>query len=76
MHTPLGTCPGSRGQPLCSNRFPGVAQWLNKQAPRALPQQGVRYSPTFHIFRGSKLVDRVLGKEAQRLDDHLWLHSD
>ncbi|GIL82030.1 hypothetical protein Vretimale_1544 [Volvox reticuliferus] len=37
---------------------------------------GVRYSPTFHFYRNGKLVDRVLGKEQQRLADHLWLHSD
>ncbi|EFJ43487.1 hypothetical protein VOLCADRAFT_119085 [Volvox carteri f. nagariensis] len=37
---------------------------------------GVKYSPTFHFYRNGKLVDRVLGKEPQRLADHLWLHSD
>ncbi|GFR39885.1 hypothetical protein Agub_g389 [Astrephomene gubernaculifera] len=38
--------------------------------------KGVKYSPTFHFYRNGKLVDRVLGKEPQRLADHLWLHSD
>lgn len=38
--------------------------------------KGVKYSPTFHFYRNGKVVDRVLGKEAQKLEDHLWLHSD
>ncbi|PNW88391.1 hypothetical protein CHLRE_01g027450v5 [Chlamydomonas reinhardtii] len=38
--------------------------------------RGVKYSPSFHFYRGGRLVDRVLGKEPQRLDDHLWMHQD
>lgn len=38
--------------------------------------QGIKYSPTFHVYRRGQLVDRVLGKEEQRLADHLWLHQD
>jgi len=39
--------------------------------------QGVRFSPTFAIFSpAGRKVDEVLGKEPQRLADHLWLHSD
>ncbi|KXZ44098.1 hypothetical protein GPECTOR_74g712 [Gonium pectorale] len=38
--------------------------------------KGVKYSPTFHFYRNGRVVDRVLGKEPQRLADHLWLHSD
>ncbi|PNH07223.1 Thioredoxin-like 3-3 [Tetrabaena socialis] len=38
--------------------------------------KGVKYSPTFHFYRNGKVVDRVLGKEPQRLADHLWMHSD
>ena len=37
---------------------------------------GMRYTPTFSIYRGGRKVDEVVGKEPQRLEDHLWLHSD
>ncbi len=36
----------------------------------------IRYTPTFAIFSNGKQVDEVVGREAQRLQDHLWLHSD
>jgi thioredoxin 1 len=37
---------------------------------------GMRYTPTFGIFRGGRKVDEVVGKEPRRLEDHLWLHTD
>jgi thioredoxin 1 len=37
---------------------------------------GMRFTPTFGIFRGGRKVDEVVGKEPQRLEDHLWLHAD
>lgn len=40
------------------------------------PPQGLKYSPTFHMYRAGVLVDRVVGKDAQRLHDHAWLHAD
>lgn len=36
----------------------------------------IKYTPTFGIYRNGKKVDEVVGKEPQRLEDHLWLHSD
>ena len=36
----------------------------------------IRFSPTFVFFRGGKKVDEVVGKDAIKLEDHLWLHSD
>ncbi|GBF96182.1 thioredoxin-like [Raphidocelis subcapitata] len=37
---------------------------------------GLRYTPTFRLYRGGRVVDEVVGKEPQRLEDHLWLHAD
>lgn len=37
---------------------------------------GLRYTPTFGIYAGGRKVDEVVGKEPQRLEDHLWLHTD
>lgn len=36
----------------------------------------IKYTPTFGIYRNGKKVDEVVGKEAQKLEDHLWLHTD
>jgi thiol-disulfide isomerase/thioredoxin len=38
--------------------------------------RAISFTPTFHIYRNGKVVDEVIGKEPQRLEDHLWLHSD
>ena len=38
--------------------------------------QAVRYSPSFLIYKAGRKVDEVVGKEPQKLEDHLWLHSD
>lgn len=38
--------------------------------------KSIRYSPTFRFYRNGKVVDQVLGKEQQKLADHLWLHAD
>ncbi|KAG2495574.1 hypothetical protein HYH03_006174 [Edaphochlamys debaryana] len=70
----------------CAEFFPTWFQ-LSKEHPQlkyAVAQvdtlqeaiKGVKYSPTFHVYRNGRVVDRVLGKEPQRLADHLWLHSD
>ncbi|GAX85168.1 hypothetical protein CEUSTIGMA_g12586.t1 [Chlamydomonas eustigma] len=37
--------------------------------------KGVKYSPTFVFLKNGKKVDEVLGKDAQKLEDHLWLHN-
>ena len=37
---------------------------------------GIRYTPTFCIYRNGKKVDEVVGKEPERLADHLWLQAD
>jgi thioredoxin 1 len=39
----------------------------------------VRFTPTFALYDGSgsgKQVDEVVGRDPQRLEDHLWLHTD
>eukprot|EP00878_Enallax_costatus_P012851 GHUV01013419.1.p1 GENE.GHUV01013419.1~~GHUV01013419.1.p1 ORF type:complete len:142 (+),score=32.24 GHUV01013419.1:800-1225(+) len=36
----------------------------------------IKYTPTFTIYRNGKRVDEVIGREPQRLEDHLWLHTD
>jgi thioredoxin 1 len=36
----------------------------------------IRYTPTFAIYRDGLKVDEVIGKEPQKLADHLWLHTD
>lgn len=38
--------------------------------------QGIRYSPTFAFYRNGRKVDEVLGKDGQKLADHIWLHAD
>lgn len=38
--------------------------------------KSVNYTPTFAIYRNGKKVDEVIGKEPQKLEDHLWLQSD
>lgn len=52
----------------------GVAQveWLKERAV------GVKYSPTFNLYsKQGRLVEQVLGKDKQKLEDHLWLwHED
>ncbi|KAG6527629.1 thioredoxin-like 3-3 [Zingiber officinale] len=37
--------------------------------------QNVRYTPTFHFYRGGERVDEMLGAGEERLHDRLWLHS-
>ena len=36
----------------------------------------IKYTPTFAIYRNGRKVDEVVGKEPERLADHLWLHAD
>lgn len=37
---------------------------------------GLRYSPTFAFYRKGKKVDVLVGKDAQKLADRVWLHAD
>nr|CAB3487918.1 unnamed protein product [Digitaria exilis] len=37
--------------------------------------QSIRYTPTFHFYRGGERVDEMLGTGEERLHDRLWLHS-
>lgn len=43
-----------------------------------MPQtaNSIKYTPTIGIYRNGKKVDEVIGKDPQKLQDHLWLHSD
>ncbi|KAI8470038.1 MAG: thioredoxin-like protein [Monoraphidium minutum] len=60
-----------------SKKYPqhdyAVAQ-LETLGPAA--SRGMRYTPTFALYRGGRKVDEVVGKEPRRLEDHLWLHAD
>eukprot|EP00955_Chlamydomonas_euryale_P069782 360578-Chlamydomonas_euryale.AAC.21 len=49
-----------------------VAQvdYMNERA------KDIRYSPTFAFYRDGRRVDLVVGKDANKLEDHLWLHND
>eukprot|EP00798_Chlamydomonas_sp_ICE-L_P004776 gene4776-34534_t len=38
--------------------------------------KNVKYSPSFFIYKGGRKVDEVVGKDLQKLEDHLWLHND
>ncbi|XVF76384.1 hypothetical protein PTKIN_Ptkin13bG0262300 [Pterospermum kingtungense] len=35
----------------------------------------IRYTPTFHFYRGGEKVDEMFGAGEERLHDRLWLHS-
>eukprot|EP00775_Hariotina_reticulata_P013217 gene13217-13348_t len=70
----------------CHEMFPQFYQ-LSKKYPQhkyAVAQvetmqqtvSSIRYTPTFAIYRNGKKVDEVIGKEPQKLQDHLWLQSD
>ena len=51
----------------------GAAQveWLKEKAV------GIKFSPTFSLYsKQGRLVDQVLGKDKQKLEDHLWLWHD
>uniref|UniRef100_A0A7S1SWN0 Thioredoxin domain-containing protein n=1 Tax=Tetraselmis chuii TaxID=63592 RepID=A0A7S1SWN0_9CHLO len=37
--------------------------------------KGIKYTPTYTFFSKGKKVDEFFGSDAQRLRDHLWLHS-
>mmetsp|Transcript_11056 Transcript_11056/g.40491 ORF Transcript_11056/g.40491 Transcript_11056/m.40491 type:complete len:112 (-) Transcript_11056:1287-1622(-) len=36
----------------------------------------LRYTPTFSFYYNSRKVDEIIGVNAQRLRDHVWLHCD
>ena len=38
--------------------------------------QGIRYTPTFAVFRKGRKVDQFFGPSAQQLRDRVWLHSE
>eukprot|EP00873_Tetraselmis_striata_P002327 jgi/Tetstr1/422591/TSEL_013398.t1 len=37
--------------------------------------KGIKFTPTYTFFSKGKKVDEFFGSDAQRLRDHLWLHS-
>ena len=49
-----------------------VAQvdYMNKEL------RGIKYSPTFAVFKQGRKIDQFYGAEPQQLQDHIWLHSD
>lgn len=70
----------------CQEMFPHFQQ-LAKQYPQhkyVLAQidymdqelKGIRYSPTFAVFKQGRKVDQFYGAEPQQLRDHIWLHSE
>ena len=38
--------------------------------------KGIKYSPTFAVFKQGRKVDQFYGAEPQQLRDHIWLHSN
>lgn len=64
-------CHAVPGMQFSQHKY-GVAQVENMKQT----VDSIKYTPTFHIYRNGKLVDEVVGKDAQRLEDHLWLQSD
>lgn len=38
--------------------------------------QGIRYTPTFAVYRKGRKVDQFFGPSPQQLHDRVWLHSD
>ncbi|EIE23752.1 hypothetical protein COCSUDRAFT_63276 [Coccomyxa subellipsoidea C-169] len=38
--------------------------------------QGIRYTPTFAVYRKGRKVDQFFGPSPQQLRDRVWLQSD
>ncbi|BDA47618.1 probable thioredoxin [Coccomyxa sp. Obi] len=38
--------------------------------------QGIRYTPTFAVYRKGRKVDQFFGPSPQQLRDRVWLHSE
>lgn len=60
-----------------TKKFPGHSYAVAQlETLSAASTAGLRYTPTFCVYRGGRKVDEVVGKEPQKLEDHLWLHAD
>lgn len=38
--------------------------------------QGIRYTPTFAVYRKGRRIDQFFGSSPQQLRDRVWLHSE
>ena len=38
--------------------------------------QGIKYTPTFALYKKGRKVDQFFGPSVQQLQDRVWLHSD
>ena len=45
-------------------------EYLNEEA------KGMKYTPTFVVYKRGRKVDSFYGGTPQQLEDHLWLHAD
>ncbi|KAL3132923.1 hypothetical protein ABBQ38_006837 [Trebouxia sp. C0009 RCD-2024] len=70
----------------CHELFPSVYE-ISKKFPKndfVVAQmdymdaavQGIRYTPTFRLYRKGRRLDEFIGTDAQRVEDHVWLWSD
>ncbi len=37
--------------------------------------QGIKYTPTFAVYKKGRKVDQFFGPSVQQLQDRIWLHS-
>lgn len=59
-----------------SSEYTGVKYGIAQVEYMQETAKGVKYSPTFAFFQNGKKVDEIVGSNAQKLENHLWLHSD
>lgn len=38
--------------------------------------KGIKYTPTFRLYKKGRRMDEFVGTDAQRVEDHVWLWSD
>ncbi|KAL0031975.1 hypothetical protein WJX79_009653 [Trebouxia sp. C0005] len=38
--------------------------------------KGIKYTPTFRLYKSGRRMDEFVGTDAQRVQDHVWLWSD
>ncbi|XP_071721128.1 thioredoxin-like 3-3 [Rutidosis leptorrhynchoides] len=58
-----------------SNKFPKLSFVYADIDECPETTQHIRYTPTFHFYRGGERVDCMFGAGEERLHDRLWLHS-
>lgn len=67
---------GARASVLCCLQYCQHKYAVAQVETMQQTVSSIKYTPTFGIYRNGKKVDEVVGKDPQKLEDHLWLHSD